>query len=196
MAARSGNENPMRGIVAVLAGVAVALGVGWAGFPRIIHKSHAQPVDFSHKIHAEKAGAKCEDCHVFREDGSFAGVPALDKCAGCHAAGMGTSAAEKEFIERYVTPQQEPQWFSYSRQPENVFFSHAAHVKRGGVACDSCHGNLGDSDHLPLYEVDRVSGYSRDIWGRSGRPAMTMDGCVACHRQKKLAEHSCLDCHK
>ena len=115
----------IRGKILFLAGVLTALGAGWAGFPHIIYQSRPQPVDFSHKVHADKAGSKCEDCHVFREDGSFAGIPPLAQCAGCHAAPMGTTAAEKNFIEQYVTPNREPQWLAYARQPENVWFSHA-----------------------------------------------------------------------
>ncbi|MBZ5620343.1 MAG: cytochrome c family protein [Acidobacteriia bacterium] len=185
----------MRAMIPFVAGAIVALGAGWAGFPHVIYKSRPQPVDFSHRVHADKAGAKCEDCHAFRGDGTFAGIPTLDKCAGCHAAPMGDTPAEKNFIDQYVTPQREPQWAAYARQPENVFFSHIAHVKLGQVKCESCHGNQGSTDKLPLYQEDRISGYSRDIWGTAGRPAMTMDNCVDCHRQQKL-EHSCLDCHK
>ena len=185
----------LSGKILFLAGAAAALGAGWAGFPRVIYKSRTQPVDFSHKVHAEKAGTKCEDCHGFREDGTFAGIPTLDKCAGCHAAAMGTTAAEKAFIDNYVTPQREPAWASYARQPENVYFSHASHVKRGKMQCEACHGGLGATDKLPVFQEDRISGYSRDIWGAAGRPGMTMDDCVECHRRQNL-EHSCLDCHK
>ena len=185
----------IRGKILFLAGAVAALGVGWAGFPHVIYKSRPQPVDFSHKVHAEKAGNKCEDCHAFRDDGTFAGIPKLDKCAGCHAAAMGTTAAEKAFIEGYVTPQREPEWASYARQPENVYFSHITHVKRGDLKCETCHGGLGATDKLPRYQEDRISGYSRDIWGVAGRPGMTMDDCVACHRRQNL-EYSCLDCHK
>jgi hypothetical protein len=185
----------IRGKIFFLAGVLAALGAGWAGFPHAIYKSRPQPVDFSHKVHADKAGSKCEDCHAFRDDGTYAGIPALDKCAGCHAAPMGTTAAEKNFIDQYVTPNREPQWASYARQPENVYFSHAMHIKIAKLKCESCHGDQGTTDKLRPYQEDRISGYSRDIWGGAGRPAMTMDSCVACHRQQKL-EHSCLDCHK
>ena len=185
----------MRGKMFFLAGLAAALGAGWAGFPYAVYTSRPQPVDFSHQVHADKAGTKCEDCHAFRDDGTFAGIPALDKCAGCHAAAMGTTLAEKNFIDQYVTPQHEPQWASYARQPENVFFSHITHVKRGQVKCESCHGALGSSDKLPRYQEDRISGYSRDIWGAAGRPGMTMNDCIRCHRQQGRA-YSCLDCHK
>jgi menaquinone reductase, multiheme cytochrome c subunit len=185
----------MRGLMAFLAGAAVALAIGWGAFPRVIYRSQAQPVDFSHKVHAEKAGSQCVDCHAFRDDGTYAGVPTLDKCAACHAAPMGSTAAEKAFIEQYITPNREPAWLSYARQPENVFFSHITHVQRGQLQCEQCHGAVGTSDHLRPLETDRISGYSRDIWGAAGRPGMTMDNCVKCHRQRHL-EHSCLDCHK
>jgi menaquinone reductase, multiheme cytochrome c subunit len=198
----------MRGKIVFLCGVVAALGGGWIGFPHVIYQSRPQPVNFSHKVHAEKAGMKCEDCHSFRDDGTFAGVPGLDKCGSCHAAAMGTTVAEKQFIDGYVTPNREPQWSPYARQPENVYFSHITHVKLAAMKCEQCHGDQGSTDTLRPYQQDRISGYSRDIWGRpAGSSAglwkvaqrseggMKMDDCVACHRQHGL-EHSCLDCHK
>jgi len=190
----------IRGYISFFAGTLAALGAGWIAFPRVIYSTRPQPVDFSHKVHAEKAGLKCEDCHAFRGDGTYAGIPALDKCAGCHAAPMGETVAEKNFIDHYVTPNREPEWASYARQPENVWFSHIAHVKLAKLACERCHGDQGASDKLRPYQEDRISGYSRDIWGgaaksRNGAPGMKMDDCVACHRRNGL-EHSCLDCHK
>lgn len=190
------------GFLPFAVGALAALAAGWAAFPHAIYKTERQPVDFSHKVHADKAGQKCDDCHSFRADGTFAGIPSLDKCAGCHAAPMGTTAAEKSFIDQYVTPNHEPQWFDYARQPQNVWFSHTTHVKLGGLKCESCHGAMGDSDSLRPYQEDRISGYSRDIWGRPVVRAafrteggMKMDDCVACHRQRGFT-HSCLDCHK
>jgi hypothetical protein len=177
----------MKRSIPFLVGVLAAIAAGWAGFPRAIYQTRPQPVDFSHKAHADKAGAKCEDCHAFRADGSFAGAPALEKCAGCHAALMGATTAEKTFVEQYVTPNREPEWRQYSQQPENVFFSHATHVKLGKLACERCHGTIGASDKLPAHREDRISGYSRET--------MSMDACIACHRENRL-EHSCMDCHK
>ena len=170
----------MRAVFPFAAGLAIMLAAGWVGFPRAIYTTRRQPVDFSHKVHADKAGQKCDDCHAFRPDGTFAGVPSLDKCAGCHAAPMGNTAAEKQFIEKYVTPNREPAWLVYTRQPENVYFSHAPHLK-AKVKCERCHRKEG------LYYEDRISGYSRDV--------MSMDACIACHSEKHQ-ENSCLTCHK
>ena len=139
----------LRGTIVFLAGVLAALGAGWAGFPRVINRTQPQPVDFSHQVHADKASSKCDDCHSFRADGSFTGIPTLDKCAACHAAPMGTTAAEKSFIDRYVTPQREPEWLVYARQPENVYFSHSTHVKRGNLKCERCHGKSRNHRHAP-----------------------------------------------
>jgi len=179
-----------RGKLVFFAGMLTALGAGWAGLPYALYRSRPQPVDFSHKVHADKAGSKCDDCHSFRADGSFSGIPTLDKCAGCHAAAMGTTAAEKNFIDHYVTPQREPQWAVYAREPENVSFSHITHVNRARLACEGCHAGQGANDKPRPYRQDRISGYSRDIWR-----GKKMADCVACHHQRGL-EHSCLDCHK
>ncbi len=179
-----------RGTFLFMAGAAVALSVGWAGFPRLIYQTRPQPVNFSHKVHADKAGLKCEDCHEIRADGTFSGIPRLEKCGGCHTAAMGTSAAEKYFIDTYVTPQREVPWAVYARQPGNVYFPHAVHVKIAHLECARCHGNHGETDVIPPYQQDRISGYSRDVWQR-----MKMNDCVACHRQRGI-EPSCLDCHK
>jgi hypothetical protein len=182
----------LRGTVVFVAGMLVALGAGWVGFPRAIYQSRPQPVDFSHKVHTGEKGGnmKCGDCHAFRGDGTFAGIPALDTCSACHAAAMGTTVAEKRFIEQYVTPNREPAWNSYSRQPQNVRFSHATHIKLAKLACERCHGPHQATNTLRVAAYDRLTGYSRDVWDR-----MKMDACINCHRQNRLA-HSCLDCHK
>ncbi|HJT86248.1 MAG TPA: menaquinone reductase multiheme cytochrome c subunit QrcA [Bryobacteraceae bacterium] len=173
------------------AGALTALAAGWGGFPQVIYERRAQPVEFSHKVHTGGAGMKCADCHEFRADGSFSGIPRLAKCVECHTAAMGTSAAEKNFIAQYVTPGREVAWQVNARQPENVYFSHATHVKLAGLSCGTCHAGQGDSNAPQPYEEDRISGYTRETWNR-----MKMDDCAGCHRQRHLAEQSCLDCHK
>jgi menaquinone reductase, multiheme cytochrome c subunit len=185
----------IRGKILTLAGMAISLAAGWAGFPRAIYRRVPQPVEFSHRVHAEKAGQSCEDCHAFREDGTFAGMPSLDKCASCHAAAMGTTAAEKQFIDEYVTPQREPQWRSRSEQPENVWFPHSIHVKRGGMKCETCHGNQAALDAPQRVAIDRISGYPRTSARRGLPEPLGMNDCVSCHR-KTGRELSCLDCHK
>jgi menaquinone reductase, multiheme cytochrome c subunit len=192
-----------RGIVFFATGFLAALAVGWVAAPKGIYRTETQPLAFNHKVHTgEKGGMKCDDCHTLRADGTFAGIPKLATCAGCHADAIGDTKAERAFVDTYVKNNREPQWKVYWRQPENAWFPHASHVKAGGLKCERCHGDHGQSVRLPEYRVNVITGYSQDVMGRlSGRAnlvrvsGMRMDDCVACHHQNKL-EHSCLDCHK
>ena len=110
-----------RTAIFVLAGMAAALATGWYAFPRALYRSAPQPFQFSHRVHTgEQAGMKCEDCHTLRADGTFTGIPQLEKCSGCHSAPMGTTADEKLFVERYVNANREVPWMVYSRQPDNA----------------------------------------------------------------------------
>jgi hypothetical protein len=192
------------GLISFAAGFAAMLAVGWAGFPRLLYKSAAQPFDFNHVTHSPaKAGMNCADCHELRADGSYAGIPALDKCSGCHSAPMTRKASEKTLIDAYVTPNREIPWRVYSRQPDNVYFSHAAHIKLAKIPCATCHGRHEDTTTLRRYEENRISGYSKDIWGPTltrisfGKSVggMRMDNCVSCHKQHHVTD-SCLTCHK
>ena len=97
------------------------------------------------------------------EDGRFAGIPRIDNCAACHTEPQGETTDEKRLVEEYVTPAREIPWLVYSRQPENVRFPHAIHVKRAKIACERCHGAHAESDALPLHETNRITGYSRDV---------------------------------
>lgn len=186
-------------------GFAAALAAGWAGFPRVLYETRAQPLQFSHKTHAgDKAGLACDDCHTITDAGYFTGIPAVEKCATCHAEPLSESADERLLVEQYVKPEREIPWLVYSRQPQNVRFSHAIHVRRGKVECESCHGLHGRSDKLRPYQENRISGYSRDIWGASisrialtppQHPTMKMDDCMHCHGSRGVAT-SCRSCHK
>jgi menaquinone reductase, multiheme cytochrome c subunit len=191
-----------RGKFVFLAGFGFSLAAGWFVFPMALYERTSQPLQFNHAVHVgEKAGMACADCHQFRDDGTFAGIPTLENCAGCHAEPLGETQAEKILVEQFVKPGLEIPWLIYSRQPENVFFSHASHVKLGEVKCEECHGDHGKTTSLRPFERNRISGYSRDIWGPSlarvgsKRPGMKMDDCISCHRDHGL-NHSCLGCHK
>jgi hypothetical protein len=183
--------------------MALMLALGWVAFPRALYRKIDQPVQFSHRIHTgEKVGLTCDGCHTFADDGRFAGIPVIEQCSSCHSSAQGTTPDEKVVVEEYVVPQKEIPWLVYSRQPENVHFSHAPHVKLGQLQCERCHGGHGATDSLRPFEQNRISGYSRDIWGRSisrlrNQPweGMKMDDCARCHERRQVSA-GCLDCHK
>jgi len=184
-------------------GLACALLAGWLVFPRVLYVQRFQPLEFHHQTHAEKSGVtQCNQCHALRDDGEFVGVPPLETCAACHAEKMGTSKDEATLVDDYVKTGQEVPWRVYAQQPANVWFSHAIHMRRAALACTECHSTYGESNQVKVYEQNRISGYSRDIWGhsisrlrRAPHDGMDMSDCEDCHRRHGV-EAGCLACHK
>ena len=169
-------------------GFVASLIVGWVIFPKLLYSRKTQPINFNHALHAELVEEGCESCHYFREDGSFSGVPTLAECVECHEEVNGTDPEEVKFVTRYVATDTEVPWLVYAKQPQCVFFSHAAHVKMAKMDCVACHGHIGESTELRIYEENRITGYSRDIWGhdiagikKNSWDRMKMDDCADCH---------------
>ncbi len=175
------------GAILFITGFATALAAGWAGLPKVLFRTEAQPINFSHKVHAgEKVGMACNDCHAITDAGHFAGIPKTEKCEGCHAEPVTQSLDEKRLVENYVKPEREVPWMVYARQPQNVRFSHAIHQNLAKLDCERCHGNHGKSDKLPVIRVNRISGYTH---------TMKMSECEDCHAEKKVGT-TCQSCHK
>lgn len=211
-------SNPMRsGLAYFVVGLIAALLVGWVLFPMALYSRNHQPVDFSHAIHTDPdiidgiegdtEAERCSYCHTFRDDGSFTGIPNLSKCMECHddpESPLGETAEERDFLEEYVANLKEVPWYRYYEQPDCVYFSHIPHVKNGEIDCSACHGGHGSTDSLPVYEKNRISGYSINIWGKniSGRKTntwdrMKMDDCAGCHTINSHEENNgCFVCHK
>jgi hypothetical protein len=191
-------------------GLAISLIIGWGVFPQLLYSKKEQPVDFNHKLHVEEVENGCESCHYFRADGSFSGIPKINDCIECHEDTMGESEDERIFVTEYVLKDREVPWLVYARQPDCVFFTHAAHVKMGEISCETCHGHIGESDHSRIYEENRITGYSRDIWGKSISgikkntwDRMKMDDCADCHENMtgritsvQTQYDACFVCHK
>ena len=204
---------PLRPLIPVIIflflGLLAGLAVGWIAYPKLLYSHHEQPLSFNHALHVEQMGG-CEGCHMFRDDGSFTGIPTLESCAGCHEEPLGESQAELRLVEEYIRPGREIPWFVYSRQPDCVHFSHAAHVITGEIECATCHGPIGESGSLRVYERNRLTGYSRDIWGaniaglkRNPWDRMKMSDCAECHAREGVRQASvqtkkggCFVCHK
>ena len=197
-------------ILFFMIGFVLSLVVGWVIFPKLLYYQKKQPISFNHVQHMELVDDGCESCHFFRQDGSFSGRPTLAQCIDCHEEVNGDSEDEMRFVEEYVQKDREVPWLVYAEQPQCVYFSHVAHVKMGDMDCVTCHGHIGESTELPIYEQNRISLYSRDIWGRniSGISrntwdSMKMSDCSRCHVKEGVRQDSvqtlrggCLVCHK
>jgi menaquinone reductase, multiheme cytochrome c subunit len=191
------------GSLRFLAGLCFSLIIGWYVFPFALYEKIEQPIQFSHKVHtAETSGLTCTDCHEIKADGRFSGIPTLEKCATCHSSAIGTSAREQVLVDEYVAKNREIPWLIYAKQPQNVYFSHTSHVKLAALECKECHGSHALSDSLRPFYRNRISGYSRDIWGssisrinRTVGEGAKMDDCSDCHERRHVA-NTCLKCHK
>ena len=190
------------GCIPVMAGLAVALVIGWWVYPQLLFAKRQQPVAFNHQVHLVKSGMACSDCHTLRDDGSFRGLPSTADCATCHSSAQGNSPQEKKFIEDYVANGLEVPWLVRQKQPANVYFSHAAHSVDN---CNACHDfapkelcNLCHVDvtrvtaTLPVFE-NRLTGYSSTT--------MKMNRCESCHAypdhlRDTDANNACFVCHK
>ncbi|MCU0411400.1 MAG: cytochrome c family protein [Bacteroidetes bacterium] len=186
-----------------LVGIVVAAITGWIVFPAALYERIEQPLQFSHNVHiGEAVGMSCTDCHQMNAGERGAAIPAVSKCAECHSEAIGTTEAELKLVEDYIKTEREIPWLVYSQQPQNVHFSHIAHTGRANIRCEECHGPHGESESLRPFERNRISGYSRDIWGSSitrvgNAPweGKKMDDCADCHTKRGVV-NSCLKCHQ
>jgi len=133
--------------------------------------SPEQPVKFSHEVHAGQNGTDCIYCHSSATYSKSAGIPSVNVCMNCHilvrnGTRSGTSEIAK-VIAAYdsIKP---IEWIKVYNLPDHAFFSHAQHVTAGGVACQTCHGDVGQK-HVISQVTD-----------------LSMGWCIECHRTTKL----------
>lgn len=137
-----------------------------------------QPIAYSHAAHVGGLGLACDHCHDTARDGEIAGLPPLEVCAGCHEAANGTSAEERKVVEA-VAAGREIAWARLTELPRHVFFTHRRHVGVAGIACETCHGDMGARTRPPPGPLVEL----------------TMDACLACHRARG-ASRDCAACHR
>jgi hypothetical protein len=166
------------GLGALLTAVALALAVF------LTSRAFAmppQPLPFQHSKHIQ-AGAQCLYCHPGAADGPVAGVPSMAKCMGCHANIQPKNPVDQADIDKVIKQwdsRQPVRWIKVNNQPDFVHFNHRPHIA-AGVACESCHGNVGEMGYAQPYNLN-------------------MGFCLTCHRQqapekvKKLID--CATCH-
>jgi menaquinone reductase, multiheme cytochrome c subunit len=122
----------------------------------------AQPVPFSHALHAGELGLDCRYCHTTVEHAAQASVPPAETCMNCHQTIFTESAKLLLVRESHATGKAIP-WVRVHDLPDYAYFDHSAHV-RAGIGCVSCHGR-----------VDRMEVVAQ-------REALTMSWCLDCHR--------------
>jgi mono/diheme cytochrome c family protein len=130
----------------------------------------AQPIAFSHKLHAGQYEIECQYCHTGVLKGKSANIPSANICMNCHSAivKVGDSdqpSAEIQKIYDAIENNKPIEWIRVHNLPDLSYFNHAQHVAVGELECQTCHG--------PVEEMEIVRQHSN----------LTMGWCIDCHRQ-------------
>lgn len=126
-----------------------------------------QPIAFSHALHAGRNQIPCLYCHFAAEKSRHAGIPPLGVCMNCHAE-LKIRTVEIAKLREAVAQDRPVAWVKVHNLPDFVFFSHAQHVRAGGLDCRLCHG--------AVETMERV---------RQEAP-LTMGWCLDCHRERGI----------
>jgi Cytochrome c7 and related cytochrome c/Class III cytochrome C family len=135
----------------------------------------AQPIPFSHKVHAGTLKLQCKMCHPNPDPGETMTIAAASKCMQCHTAIKADSPSIQK-LAAFAKNGREMPWARVYQIPDFVHFSHRTHLN-SGAQCTDCHGQVAQRDQL-FREVN-----------------LSMGDCMTCHRAKN-ASIDCLYCHE
>jgi hypothetical protein len=133
-----------------------------------------QPIKFSHKLHVQQNRIECQYCHSGVNRSSFATIPAVELCMGCHKL-VRTDSPEIKKLKEYFDRKEGVPWVPVNNLPEHAHFNHERHIK-AGVGCQNCHGQVQEMD-----VVEKMA-------------SLKMGFCLTCHREKG-ANIDCAVCH-
>jgi len=156
----------------VAAAVFSLLLLGFASSPP--PQAPAQPIAYSHRLHAGELEISCQYCHVYARRSAVAGVPSVKKCMGCHDF-VAYEAEEVQKIVGYWERDEPIPWERIYDLPDHTVFFHDRHVKQG-IDCAECHGPVETMEQVTLFR------------------SLEMGWCVDCHRESE-ASLDCLACH-
>jgi hypothetical protein len=134
----------------------------------------AQPIAFSHRVHAADNAIPCQLCHAYARRGPVAGIPSVQRCAQCHLT-IATDRSEIRRLMQYWDAREPIPWVRVHDLPDYVRFTHKRHVA-AGVDCQTCHGDVARMDAAVQ------------------TAPLTMGWCLNCH-QTREAPTDCLTCH-
>jgi len=133
-----------------------------------------QPIPFSHRLHVTDKQIDCLYCHSTAERSLSAGLPAVEKCLGCHdhIIPLHEEILKLKGFQRQKRPLP---WVRVTYNPDHVYFPHYRHTLKG-VRCQECHG-----------EVETVD--------RLRKVTIYMGFCLSCHKERG-APLTCTACHQ
>jgi mono/diheme cytochrome c family protein len=145
----------------------------------------AQPINYSHELHAGTYKINCLYCHSGADKGKQATIPSASTCMNCHMHVQakkedGKVSPEIQKIYNAVgwdaekrmydpsKPKTPIKWVRIHNLPDHAYFNHAQHVKIGKVECQACHG--------PVETMKVVS----------QQKSLQMGWCINCHREANV----------
>lgn len=186
----------------VLCLVVVLGSFGWMGmWDTGVHTGYqpAQPIKFSHELHAGINQIECQYCHTGPFKSKNATIPSLNVCMNCHKNVQavkedGSISPEIQKIytaigydpatQTYDKTKEKPiEWVRVHNLPDFAYFNHSQHVVVGEAAirkekglkptdpvCFACHG--------PVNEMEEIRQFS----------PLTMKWCINCHKDADISD--------
>jgi mono/diheme cytochrome c family protein len=159
----------------------------------------AQPIFFSHLIHAGSFGIACQYCHANASRGPAATVPSVERCMGCHKIVGAQDNPEIAKLHQYWNSRTPIPWVRIFKVPEFTYFPHKPHVV-AGVACQTCHGPIERMRVVGARTGRNIANDLQNLVGlRPPPPPLTMGWCIDCHTEQnaqgKKAPLDCFACH-
>jgi hypothetical protein len=159
----------MRALFIVI-GLAITVAVVATGVTRLFRLgmqqgyAPAQPIAFSHKLHAGDNKVPCLYCHYGARSSRHAGIPSSSVCMNCHGLLEKQTFEIERFKEAAQLDKPLVSWVKVHNVPDFVYFNHSRHVL-SGVDCKNCHG-----------EIDKMARVEQVM-------PLTMGWCLTCHRE-------------
>ena len=134
----------------------------------------AQPIAFSHRLHAGHKAIACQYCHPYTAQSIHPGLPPVQKCLHCHNYIIANHPEIRKEHDYFNTNTPTP-WVKVFYAAEHVVFNHQRHIKKE-IACEQCHGQVQQMDRLQSHRFK-------------------MGFCVECHQLNKANIDCWLACH-
>lgn len=162
-----------------LAGGAVLVVAAILLSQRTAESAPAQPIAFSHRTHAE-AEIQCLFCHPNALRSDVAGMPSVERCAGCHRT-IATTRRRIQTVLGYWERGEPIPWQPINKMADFVFFSHQPHLA-AGVGCETCHGDVGKMN-AARQVVNMDMGWCLNCHLKQPETAVArLTDCLACHK--------------
>ena len=160
----------------------------------------AQPILFSHIVHAGAYRIHCQYCHSDARRSQYAGLPSVERCMGCHKIVAADGNPEVKKLHGYWERKEPVPWVRIFKVPEFVYFPHKPHI-RAEVACQTCHGPIQALMQIPAVRGPNLVNDAKNLVGLpAAPPQLSMGWCVDCHRLQNQtrgtkAPLDCVTCH-